>query len=117
MATKRLPEEANNLLRQENRKLRESVKELELTNRALSQSLAKREGRIAVAEQGAEEARRTSSALYAAIGVLADAVNGSTTSGRVAKDFARLTLKSRGLPLPSTLATRTPAKKTRKKKA
>lgn len=111
MEQNKLLEAANTTLREDNTKLRKRVKELEENNRGLSQSLAAREGEIAVDRASAERARKDLSQMYAVVGVLANAVNGSTSIGRVAKDFARLSIERMNLPIPSSLATRKAVKK------
>jgi hypothetical protein len=56
------------------------------------------------------------SAIYMATFVLADAVNGATSTGRLAKEAVRSLLKEAGITVPSSLATRT-VKKAAKKRA
>lgn len=118
MATKKpLQKAAEEVLRRDNARLRKKVQELEARNRGLLQSLAAREGDLAVVTKATEVARADLSQLYATVGVMADAVNGSTTAGRIAKDFARIVLRKQKLPLPASLATKkAPAKKRAKKR-
>jgi hypothetical protein len=112
----KLLEAANTTLREDNAKLRKKVKELEERTRGLSRSLAAREAEVGTSVLLEAAIKKKFSAIYMATFVLADAVNGATSTGRLAKEAVRSLLKEAGITVPSSLATRT-VKKAAKKRA
>jgi hypothetical protein len=115
MEQNKLLEAANTTLREDNAKLRKKVKDLEERTRGLSRSLAAREAEVATFQEEESTFRKKFCVVYNAMAVLADAVNGTTANGRLAKDAARGILYGCGVTAPSALATRT-TKKARKKR-
>ena len=111
----KLLEAANTTLREDNAKLRKKVKELEERTRGLSRSLAAREADVATAEVEEKSFKSKFAHLFYTVGVLADAVNGTTTVGRMAKESARKMLAVGGIPIPSSLATRAVKKAVKKR--
>ena len=111
-----LLEASNTTLRQDNAKLRKAVVELEEKVQQLGRRLASREADFSTSSTCESALRDKFQAVYRALAVAASEVNGATKAGFLAKEYARCSLLNSGIEVPSSLATRTPSKKPKRRR-
>lgn len=111
MEQRNLLEASNKTLREDNAKLRKQLGELLEERDRVFKNLAAREAQLVSTRTQEVAARRKLESVYRAAAILADAVNGNTVAGKLAKEFARSCLTVEGLELPTSLAVRKAPKK------